>query len=50
MIEFILAHQVAMAAIVVAVIDFVIEINPALKSNTIISALLSIFKSEQPKV
>lgn len=41
-IDFVLAHQVAMAAVGVAVIDFVIDVNPALKSNSIISTILSI--------
>jgi hypothetical protein len=41
-IDFVVAHQVAMTAVAVAVIDFAIELNPALKSNSIISAVLSL--------
>jgi len=39
-IDFVLAHDVAMAAIVVAVVDFVIELVPSVKSNTLISLVL----------
>jgi hypothetical protein len=41
-IDFVMAHQVAMSAVAVAVIDFAIELNPAIKNNSIISVLLGL--------
>jgi hypothetical protein len=45
-IAFLQAHLVVLASLGVALIDFAIEVNPNLKSNSIVSAILSIFKKE----
>lgn len=38
------AHAVAVSAVVVALVDFAIEVSPGLKSNSLVSLLLGVFK------
>ena len=40
-IQWLLAHEAICAGLVIAVVDFVIELNPALQSNTLVSLVLS---------
>ena len=39
--NWLLAHEAVTAALAVAVLDFVIEINPSLSSNSFLSMILS---------
>jgi hypothetical protein len=43
-IAFYQAHSVMVAALVVAILDFAIDVSPALASNSLISLALSFFK------
>lgn len=44
MISFVMAHQVSMAAVGVAVIDLAIELHPSLDGNNLIGLVLGAFK------
>lgn len=45
--SFLQAHQVAISVVAVALLDFLVEINPHLASNTVVSLLLSFFKGKE---
>lgn len=45
-VQFVVDHQTVLAAAAVAVIDVMIALNPKWESNSIIQALLSIFKKK----
>lgn len=50
-ISFLQAHQAAIGMVVVAILDFAIEVNPNLKGNNVISQVLAFFgkaPSQQP--
>ncbi len=47
-VAFVQAHQVVLVGLAVAVLDFLIEVNPKLASNSIISAILSLVKKPAP--
>ena len=47
-VSFLQGHEAAISIVVVAVLDFLVEINPHLESNTIISLLLAFFKKKPP--
>jgi hypothetical protein len=44
---FLQAHQVAISILGVALLDFLVEVNPHLASNTVVSLLLSFFKGKE---
>jgi len=45
--SFLSAHQVAISVVAVAVLDFLVEINPHLQQNSIVSLLISFFKGKE---
>ena len=47
-VHFLQAHVQALSVLGVALLDFLIEINPNLKSNTLISLALSFFQKQEP--
>jgi hypothetical protein len=49
LIAFVQAHQMALSVLGVAVIDFAIDLSPGLKSNSIISLLLSFLVKKSPQ-
>lgn len=46
--SFIQAHQGGFAAVIVALLDFAIELHPGLAGNNIVSQILAFFKPKTP--
>jgi hypothetical protein len=48
--DFVLAHQLVLSTLGVAVLDFAIELHPSLKGNNIVSFLLGFLKKKEAPV
>lgn len=46
LIEFVQQHQVALSILITALIDFLIEVNPRLSQNSLVSLILSVVKKK----